>query len=168
MKNCKTNGLIWIANIASTPETGLEPKLLNTLSNLSSLEASILDTIFEEFEYKRKRIFERSINSKRSRFNNIDDINPNLVQITSKSIKEKFNLNDEFTTIYIDNLESLRLVRYEDPEIEIDNGYPEVALEEDKQGQKINVDIDVSASYIKSDDFNLTSYGKYFIKECKV
>lgn len=157
-----------IANIASTPETGLEPKLINTLSNLSSLEASILDYISEEFEYKRKRIYDRSIETKRSRFKNIDDVKPDLVQITFKSVKEKFNLNDEFTTIYIDNLEALGLIRYEDPEIEIDNGFPEAALEEDKQGQKINVEIDVSANYIKSEDFNITSYGKYFINQCKI
>jgi hypothetical protein len=38
-----------IANMCSTPETGLEPKLVKTLSNLSSLEAQVLDFIYKTY-----------------------------------------------------------------------------------------------------------------------
>ncbi|MFB9054559.1 Abi-alpha family protein [Formosa undariae] len=153
-----------IANIASTPENGLEPKLINTLGSLSALEAQILDFIYKMYLINRIKKFEQSIKNLWGNWKNESDVPLNYVLILFKSVKEKFNLTDEFTSIYIDNLESLGLIRFEEPEIEIDNGYPSG----DVFGKSVEIELDVSATYIHSDNFYLTTYGNYFIKQCKV
>lgn len=49
-----------IANISSAPENGLEPRLIDTLSQLSSLEAGILDFIHNSYIKKREYLFQNS------------------------------------------------------------------------------------------------------------
>lgn len=153
-----------ISNISTSPETGLEPRLINTLSSLSSLEAKILDFIFEEFCIKRDlRLAYLMKNSLIKKNYTEKDINLDSIIITFESIKKNFNLNNEFTKIYIDNLESLGLLRYEEPEIEIDSGSTSANLNDDD----IDLDLDISANYNSSDDFHITTFGNYFINQCK-
>lgn len=158
-----------IANMASNPESGLEPKLVKTLSNLTSLEAQVLDFIYAFFKNRREKIFEESKNSKWRNYKSIDDIKLENITIKFSLIKERFKLNDEFAKICVDNLEALGLVKYEDPQIEIDKGFPSGEIVKERDGEdKVEIDIDISASYINSDDVNLTTYGNYFIKQCKM
>lgn len=158
-----------ISNMCSSPETGLEPKLVKTLSNLSSLEAQVLDYIFERFTSERKQQFEKSKDSKWLNYVKEEDIKLHNVVIRLRWIKERFRLNEEFAKIYVDNLESLGLIRYEEPEIEIQNDSrsAEVKMEE-SMGQYVDLDLDIYANYNQSDDFYLTAYGFYFINQCKV
>lgn len=153
-----------IANISSSPENGLEPKLVKTLSDLSSIEAQILDFSYLECLEERERIFAESENSKSSRYNSIEDVKFSRVVIKKQLVKEKFNLSDGFTTIFIDNLEALGLIKYEDPNITIDNGFTEGFLLEG--GQHVEIELDVTADFYPSDDFKLTTYGIYFINQC--
>jgi chorismate mutase len=48
-----------IANMCSSPETGLEPKLVKTLSNLSVIEAQVLDYLFVRFLQERQIYFDK-------------------------------------------------------------------------------------------------------------
>jgi hypothetical protein len=159
-----------IANISSSPETGLEPKLVKTLSNMSSLEAQVLDFCYEQYNSERLRIFEKSKSSKWLNYKSVNDIKIDRVLIKFDLIQKRFNLTDEFTKICVDNLEALGLIRYEEPEIEIDNGDPTGALEEneDTGESSVKLNIEISANYNQSDDFNLTTYGNYFIQQCKI
>jgi hypothetical protein len=158
-----------IANISTSPETGLEPKLIKTLSNLSSLEAQVIDFCYELFLLERRKIFERNKSTKWLNYNSVDDVKLNRVLIKFNDIKKQFNLSDEFSKICIDNLEALGLIRYEEPEIEIDNGDPSGTLKDNEDtGQSVELNLDISASYNQSDDFNLTTYGNYFIQQCKI
>lgn len=158
-----------IANISSSPETGLEPKLINTLSNLSSLEANILDFIQNEYYRKRKKIYNNSLNNKWRNWKSEEDVPMDYFSINFSSIKDKFNLTDEFARIYIDNLESLGLIKYEQPEIEIDNGSTDAELTDDEYfGQRVKLDLDIGANVYQSNDFNLTPYGNYFMRQCKM
>lgn len=153
-----------IANISSTPENGLEPKLIQTLSSLSSQEARILDFIYTQYLYNRKQKFKESINNEWNIWKKETDIPLYYVLILFEKITEKFNLTSEFISIYIDNLESLGLLRYEEPEIEVDNGYPSG----DAFGKSVEIVLDVTATSIRSENFYLTAYGKYFINQCKI
>jgi len=156
-----------IANISTTPESGLEPRLINTLSSLSSLEAKILDFIHEDFCVRRDlRIANQMNNLFSTKQLTEKDIKLDDITILFKSVKENFSLDYEFSKIYIDNLESLGLLRYEEPEIEIDNGTTSADLEDDED-QTINLELDISANYYSSDDFHLTAFGNYFINQCK-
>lgn len=160
-----------IANIATTPENGLEPRLVNTLSSLSSLEAKIMDFIYEDFFIQRQLKFVKLLN----RLNLLEgkkyteeDVKLMDITIRFNSVKQHFDLKDEFPKIYIDNLESLGLLRYEEPEIEIDDGSTYADLVDDKvNGQSVDLNLEISASYMSSDDFHLTSFGKYFVEQCK-
>ncbi|WP_276391505.1 Abi-alpha family protein [Eudoraea chungangensis] len=160
-----------IANIATTAENGLEPRLINTLSSLSSLEAKILDFIHEEFYVKRQLELARLMNSPYKREGKTyreEDVKLNDVTILSSAVKKNFNLSEEFTKIYIDNLESLGLLRYEEPEIEIDNGSTSADLnKEEKEEESVELDLDITAFYQSSDDFHLTAFGNYFVNQCK-
>lgn len=159
-----------IANMATTPESGLEPRLINTLSSLSSLEAKLLDFIHEDFYVKRQlelaRLLGRSFTKKKY---TEKDIKLEDITIKFNSVKEHFELNNEFSKIYIDNLESLGLLRYKEPEIEIDNGSTTADLNEDEKDKtrSVDIDLDISASYNSSDDFHITAFGNYFINQCK-
>jgi hypothetical protein len=160
-----------IANMSTTPENGLEPRLINTLSSLSSLEAKILDFIHEDFYVKRSLKLAQLLKSPFSSKKYTEkDIKLEDIAIYFDSIKEHFKLNNEFTKIYVDNLESLGLLRYEEPEIEIDNGSTSADLNEDEDDKKqsIELDLDISASYNSSDDFHITAFGNYFINQCKL
>lgn len=160
-----------IANISSSPESGLEPKLVKTLSNMSSLEAQVLDYTFELFKFERNNMFNRRNSYKWSKIKSIDEIKFNEVNLKLESIKSQFRLNDDFAKICIDNLVSLGLLKYTEPEIEIDNGYPTGKLKDidaNKDEQPVEIELDISASYVQSDDFNLTTYGNYFIGQCKI
>jgi hypothetical protein len=154
-----------IANICSSPEDGLEPKLVKTLSNLSTLEAQVLDYIFETFIRERELIFDRSKNSKYLKYNSIDDVSLNVVTIRSYKIRERFKLSKDFTSICIDNLVSLGLIKFEEPEVQIENlGKGSVLF--DDEGQSVDFS-DAYASYNQSDDINMTAYGIYFVSQCK-
>jgi hypothetical protein len=159
-----------IANIATTPENGLEPRLINTLSSLSSLEAQIMDYIYEDFYVQRQlklsRLLEKpSFTGKKY---SEKDIKLEDITIMFDLIKENFKLDDEFSKIYIDNLESLGLLRYEEPEIDIDDGstYADIVEDEDKE-QSVDLNLEISANYNSSDDFHITAFGKYFVDQCK-
>jgi len=151
-----------ITNISSTPETGLEPKLIKTLSNLSTLEAQVLDYIYDKFVTERQNKFEKYKDSKYKylSYNSIDDVKIEYVTIELKWIKQRFELTEDFAKICIDNLEALGLIHYEEPEIEIENNSRN-EVQDDEMGQY--VDLDVYATYNPSEDFNLTTYGHYFI-----
>jgi hypothetical protein len=154
-----------IAKIATSPENGLEPRLINTLSSLSSLEAKILDFIHEDFYVQRQLKLAKLLNSPYLTIKYTEqDIKLEDIIISFDSVKENFELSDEYTKIYIDNLESLGLLRYEDPDIDIDDGSTSADLNEDI----IDLNLDISASYSNSDDFVITAFGNYFIKNCNV
>lgn len=157
-----------IANISSTAENGLEPKLVKTLSNLSSLEARVLDYVHERFLIERQNKYEKYKASKNKylRYNSIEEVKIEFVTIKLNWIKERFNLNENFAKICIDNLEALGLISYEEPEVEIENtSRNKVWVDEGEQ--YVDLD-DIFATYNSSDDFNLTAYGNYFINQCKM
>jgi len=154
-----------IANMCSSIETGLEPKLVKTLSNLSAIEAQALDFIYDRYKLERQIQFEKSKDSKYLNYKSIEDVKLNYVTIRFNWVKQNFNLTDEFTKICTDNLEALGLIRYEEPEIEIENTSRNEVRGDDEGGQY--VDLDIYATYNQSDDFYLTSYGNYFISQCK-
>lgn len=152
-----------IANIATSPESGLEPKLINTLSSLSFLEAKILDYIYEQFKIKRTTRYEQNLKRNWNKWKDENDVPLDWIIILFKNIQEEFKLTEEFTKIYIDNIESLGLIRYEEPEIEIDKGYPSGEVD----GTSVEIELDISANYISSNNFYLTMYGNYFVNQCK-
>lgn len=153
-----------IANISSTAENGLETKLINTLSELSFLEATILDFIYNYYVSKRGHIFQ---NSSR-RYQTEEEIKPKQVTISILAIKKKFQLTNELTSIYIENLQGLRLIQFGDPEIEIDDFFAEASFGKESSKDKIDLDLNLSADYRRSEEFYLTAYGLYFISQCKV
>jgi hypothetical protein len=158
-----------LANISSSTENGLEPRLVNTLSNLSSVEAGILDYLFGIYIIKRENFFYSSQNSTYKRYKAIKDINPDFFHFDFSKVKNEFKLSEELAKIYTDNLESLKLIRYEDPEIEIDEGFSEAEIVEEKNKEKsVDLNLDVSAKYNSSDDFHFTAFGLYFMSQCKV
>lgn len=157
-----------IANICSSPETGLEPRLINTLSNLSSTEANILDFIQIEFIKKRKNRFEYLENNSLfgNKYSCAEEIPIDEFSIDYKGVGDKFNLSSEFLRIYIDNLERLGLIQFQDPEIEIDSGSSDAEFDEDDRS--VNLELQVTAEFQKYDDFHLTTFGNYFMKQCKI
>jgi hypothetical protein len=153
-----------LANISSTPENGLEPRLINTLSRLSSLEAGILDFIHDYYLRTREHLFQNS----RDKYQTEKEIKPKQVTLSISNIKTKFKLTDDFTSIYIENLEGLSLIQFEDPEIEIDDFFAEGSIV--KKGnikEKVDLDLNLSAEYQRSNKFYLSAYGLYFISQCK-
>lgn len=157
-----------IANIASSPENGLEPKLIHTLSSLSSFEAGILDVLHNYFTKRRAEIFKRYNSSTYKKYNTIDEIKPDHIQLLFSNIKKHFSLTDKLARIYIDNLESLGLIRNHDPDIEIDKGFSEAEIVEDRnKEQTVELNLDITANYSRSDNFYFTDYGLYFIAQCK-
>ena len=156
-----------IANIASTPESGLEPRLINTLSALSSLEARILDFIHEDFYVQRQLKLARLLDSKHYKYTE-DDIKVSEIVISFETVKKTFELSEDFTKIYIDNLESLGLLKYEEPQIDIDDGSTSADLDNESLEPSVELNLDLSANYNSSDDFNITAFGNYFIKKCKI
>lgn len=167
--NLQTKWANLISNIASSKEHGIEHKLVNTLSNLSSEEARILDYLQSKFDFKRNQIFQRSQQSYR-KHKALNEITPNNIQFSFSNIKNQFSLTDEFTNIYINNLESLGILRNDDPEINIEDGFSDGEIIEEKhkdRPQSIDLNLDLSTSYIKSDNFYFTSYGLFFVYQCK-
>ena len=158
-----------IASIASSPETGLEPKLVKTLSNLSAIDAKVLDFIYDCFIIQRKELFQKYQSRPWPKVKSEEEIGNASVVIRFADIKEKFKLTSEFTEICLDNLESLGLVKNEIPKVEVDNNSFDPAIIEDKQGkQQIDFELDLSAYISKSSNIYLTPYGVYFIKQCKL
>ncbi|WP_179020365.1 Abi-alpha family protein [Winogradskyella forsetii] len=156
-----------IANIATTPENGLEPRMINTLSSLSVLEAKILDFIHENFETQKELMLAKLTKNLRKKY--VKKISVSDIKITSESVKKKFQLSDEFTKIYINNLESLGLLRYEEPRIEIDeHGTYADPIQYKNREPSIDFNLDITANYKKSDDFHITVFGNYFINQCKL
>lgn len=156
-----------IANIAATPESGLEPKLIKTLSNLSTLEAQVLDFAFSEYQNERQAKFDRSQKSQWKSYKTIDDIKLYMVVLSFDKVRTEFGLNHEFAKICVDNLVSLGLLRYEDPDIEIEDDGSEVRDEDDAdRGRPYDFRLSAHANYNQSDDFTLTVYGNYFLRQC--
>jgi len=84
------------------------------------------------------------------------------------SIKNKFKIEDHFVSICIDNMVLLGLLKYEEPEVEIENRGSSGEIVEDEQNeQKVELDLDVSANYSQSNNFRVTAYGRYFVEQCK-
>ena len=159
-----------IANMASSPESGLEPRLINTLSSLSSLEAKILDFIHEDFYVQQQIKLAKLIEKNNQRFHYTEkNIRLDDIVISFEAVKSNFVLSEEFTKIYIDNLEALGLLKYEDPEIDIDDGSTSADInEDDKNNQSVDLYLDFSAYYNSSDNFHLTAFGNYFVKQCEL
>jgi len=156
-----------IASISSSPENGLEPKLVKTLSNLSVLEAKVLDYIYKAFLKRRKLKFEEK--KSWANIKSEEEIKTDSVLIIFRWVKEHFNLSNEFAEICIENLNSLGLIKFEDPEIEISNDSFDPELITDTKGeQSIDFDLDVKATVSQSFDFYLTAYGIYFIRQCQL
>lgn len=159
-----------IANIASSPEVGLDPKLIKTLSQMSSLEAKVLDYTYEFFLNERQLVFNRSKEYKWSPYKNLEQISLDRIRIRKDTLKKRFELSEEYTLICIENLVSLGLVKYVEPDIQIEDDGTTGNLEtRDPKGEKeVVLDIDLSANYHQSDDINITMYGKYFIQKCRI
>lgn len=159
-----------IANISSNPETGFEPKLVKTLSNLSSIEAQILDLCYEYYLLEKVSVFERNKKYSLFKYESIDEVKLNMVAISRQRINTKHNLTEDFFEICIDNLESLGLIKFKEPEIDIDNGYPTGKLQNDEETgyRSVELDIDITAIYNQSEDFYLTTYGNYFTQQCRM
>jgi hypothetical protein len=156
-----------IANMASSPESGLEPKLVKTLSNLSGLEAQVLDFAFAEYKTERQGKFDRSQKSPYFSYKTIEDVKLHMVVLSFENVRTEFGLNNEFAKICVDNLVSLGLLKYEDPEIDIQDDGSEVQDEDDPDRNKAyNLELSISANYNQSDNFTLTAYGNYFLAQC--
>ncbi|CAM1351121.1 conserved hypothetical protein [Tenacibaculum ascidiaceicola] len=156
-----------IANISTTPENGLEPRLINTLSSLSSLEAKIFDFIYEDLDVQRQLKLARLLDNKYKKYT-LEDISIDDIIISFESVKDGFKLDEKFTKIYIDNLESLGLLRYEEPQIDIDDGSTSADFDDDDEDNPtVDLNLDLSANYTNSDDFHITEFGNYFIEQCK-
>jgi hypothetical protein len=158
-----------LANIATSPESGLESRLVKTLSNLTPLEAKILDFSFDEMHRNRAETFERRKKwSGMFRNDSLESIKLESVVIRTDVVKKTFKIDDQFISICIDNMVLLGLLKYEDPQVEIDNGSSGGELVEDEnKEQKVELDLNVSASFNQSDNFKITPFGVYFIENCK-
>lgn len=157
-----------IANMVSTPEDGLEPKLVKTLSNLSSIEAKVLDKSYDLFFDERKNKWDSYQKGLfKDRYSNEDAIKRDRVFIPYSRIHKIFNMSEELTKICIDNLEALGLVRYEEPELEIDKGFSEGTINEIEEGGSVDLDLDITVNYYQSNNFCITYYGFYFIEKCQ-
>ena len=88
-----------------------------------------------------------------------------LTQRAHPSNMKELQVDDhfEFPPLSSSNNNALKPPSMQEPEIEIDNGEPKGDL----YGESVEIDIDVSATYIRSNNFHLTTYGNYFIKLCK-
>ncbi len=155
-----------LANICSSPETGLEPKLVKTLSSLSALEAQVIDFIYECFLIERRSHFERIKKGLYSKYNSELDVKLDYITIKILSIKNKFSINDEFTGICINNLVSLGLLKYEEPQVKQESWSNTFDVKDSESGPYVEVDLDIS--YNQSEDIHLTAYGQYFISQCKI
>ena len=123
--------------------------------------------LIEEFEIKRDLKL-ASFNNGRKPYSK-ENIKVSDITITFNSVKSKFELSNEFAKIYIDNLESLGLLRYCEPEIEIDDWGTYADLTEDeKKEPSIDLNLEIVASYTASEDFHLTVFGKYFANQCRM
>jgi len=167
-ENLQKNWANLIANIASTKINGIEPKLIETLSSLSSIEVAILDFLYESFLEKRTQKFKESSSRKYSSYKNIEDVKPDRILFTSSIVKNKFVLTNEFTIIYLENLQSIGLLRNADPDIEIEDNFSEAEIVEQKNNEpSIDLNLNISANYSRSEDFHFTAYGIYFVQQCK-
>ena len=158
-----------LVNITVSPENGLESKLIKTLSNLNSYEAQILDFSFEEMhknrlhEYEKKKSWGRLFDKI-----TLEEIKIEDTVVKFKSVKERFKIADHFVFIYIDNLVLLGLFKYEEPEIKVENQSTTGEIVEDEEDEKkVEFELDVTANYSQSNNFKITTYGRYFIEQCK-
>lgn len=159
-----------IANLASSPENGLEPKLVKTLAQLSILEARVLDYAFQRFGTQRVARFEKNQASPHSwveKYKSVEDVPIEFVVLSFDKMREQHSLTRQFAKIFIDNLVSLGLLRYEEPEIEIEDNGSEAESEDDPDmGTEISLSLSLSANYQQSDNFTITEYGLYFVSQC--
>lgn len=157
-----------IASMASTPENGLEPRLINTLSSLSALEAKILDFIHEDIFVQRQLKLARLLDSKVKKYTE-QDILVSEIEVDYDNIQESFKLDDDLIRIYIDNFVLLGLVKYKEPDVDIDQGSHSAGIEEDEEDRQIvDLDLELSATFNTSDNFHLTAFGNYFVEQCKL
>lgn len=158
-----------LASLSTTPEEGLEARLVKTLANLSAQEVKMLDFIYSAFILRRRLIFDKQLSLSWTNIKSETQISNDSVVISFVEIKEKFKLSADFIEIHLDNLEALGLLKYENPEIEIDDNSTQPEFNKNEKGEQyIDFDLDVSASLNKSNDVYLTPYGLYFIKRCKM
>ncbi len=156
-----------IANIASTPASGLEPKLIKTLSSLSALEAQVFDFAFNQFTSERQKLYDDSQKRKYNVYKTLEEVRLDSVVLDFDEVKKEFGLTQEFAKICVDNLTALGLLRYDDPQIDIEDSGSEVHDEDDPdRGKAYNLELSVYATYSQSDDFTLTVYGRYFYNQC--
>lgn len=164
----QTKWSILIANIASSPQSDLDPKLVKTLSQMTSLEARVLDSIYDIFINERKIIFDRAIEHKWNRYNTVDEISNERVKIRVDTINKKFEVGKEFIAISLENLITVGVIKYVEPEIEIvdDGSTGNISSKAKGDTDDLSFDLDLVANYYHSDDVYLTTYGKYFVQKC--
>lgn len=156
-----------LANMATSPESGLEPKLVTTLSSLSSIEVRILDFCYEYTLNSRKYKFEHSKDRKHIKYKSIDDIQLETIKIIKRRVENRFGIKKPYSSIYLENIESLNLIKYDDPDISVSDSLSEAkGLLNNDNEVGIDLELDLEVDYSPSDDFKLTSYGIYFINKC--
>lgn len=160
-----------LANIASSPESGLEPRLIKTLSEISSVEAAILDYMFNLSILRRKQRFDRNKAKEWFKYEDEREISLTTISISKVDINKKFKLEDNYLEIFIENLLSLGLVQLDEPEIDIEDNFSEakgvIKLDMDnKQYVDVDLDLDISTNYYSSNSIKLTNFGVYFIQQC--
>lgn len=155
-----------LANLATSPENGLEAKLVKTLSNLTPLEAQILDFAYNQMQIGRDKLIEQ-----RKRWKGLFDeeeiksIKIDEIIIDFNEVKKHFTIDSIFLIISIENLALLGLLKYEEPEITIDDNSSSGEIVEDKEKErKIELELDVSASYSQSNNFRITHFGGFFMR----
>jgi len=156
-----------IASMATTPENGLEPRLINTLSSLSSLEAKILDYIHEDMYVQRQLKLAHLL-----RFSDIKYAEKDIIiydiEIDYNNVQKHFELNDNFIRIYVDNFVALGLLKYKEPDVEIDQGSHSADIDGEGDEQSVDLNLELTANYNSSDNFHITAFGNYFIGQCKM
>ncbi|MGE6355321.1 hypothetical protein ACQKCJ_15745 [Flavobacterium sp. NPDC079362] len=86
-EDLKTKWANLITNIASSKGNGMEPKLVNTLSSLSSFEAKILDYLQTKFNFKREQNFQNSKTSYR-KYKTLEEIKPDNILFLFNDVKK--------------------------------------------------------------------------------
>lgn len=156
-----------IASMATTPENGLEPRLVNTLSSLSSLEVKMLDYIYEDIFIQRQTRLARLLNFHDKEYK-LSDINIYEIVVRYDGIEEHFGLTEDFTVIYLDNFVTLGLIKYEEPDIDVQQGSHSADISEDNDDRDIDLNLEIDAHFSSSQNFHITAFGNYFIEQCKI
>jgi len=91
--------------------------------------------------------------------------------IKMKTIESRFDIEKPFSKIHIENIEALNLIKYDNPRIDIEDTFSEakgkIKRINDEELVDIELDLDLDSDYWPTDNFKLTSFGIYFVEECK-